>query len=75
MKNVIFSLFFIIEPMFFKGIQRKNKNVEIVFMAILIPKCAFLKTKIHNIRNYRIQFVVKIVIFRKIKMSCNTKTL
>ena len=75
MKNLIFTVFFIIERWFFKGIHRKNKKVKTVFASILIPKCVFSKTKMQNILNHRIQFITKIMIFRKIKKSCNTKTL
>ena len=75
MKKLIFTVFFIIERWFFKGIHRKNKKVKNVFASILIPKCVFSKTKMQNILNHRIQFIMKITIFRKIKKSCNTKTL
>ena len=74
-KNLDFTVFFIIERWFFKGIHRKNKKVKTVFASILIPKCVFSKTKIQNILNHRVQFIMKIMIFRKIKKSCNTKTL
>mgnify|MGYP003710196037 CR=1 FL=1 len=49
--------------------------MKTLFASILIPKCVFLKTKMQNILNHRVQFITKIVIFRKIKKSCNTKTL
>ena len=75
MKTPIFTVFFIIERWFFKGIHRKNKKVKTVFASILIPKCVFSKTKMQNILNHRVQFIMKITIFRKIKKSCNTKTL
>ena len=74
-KNLNFTVFFIIERWFFKGIHRKNKKVKTVFASILIPKCVFSKTKIQNMLNHRIQFITKIMIFRKIEKSCNTKTL
>ena len=74
-KTPIFTVFSIIERWFFKGIHRKNKKVKTVFASILIPKCVFSKTKIQNILNRRVQFIMKITIFRKIKKSCNTKTL
>ena len=75
MENNIFTVFFIIERWFFKGIHRKNKKVKTVFASILIPKYVFSKTKMQNIINHRIQFIMKIMIFRKIEKSCNTKTL
>ena len=75
MKKLIFTVFFIIERWVFKGIPRKNKKVKTVFASILIPKCVFSKTKMQNILNHRVQFITKIMIFRKIKTSCNTKTL
>ena len=75
MKNLTFRCFFIIGLLFFKGIHRKNKKTKIMFMSILIPKCVFFKTKNQNMLNPRVQFIMKITIFRKIKMSCNTKTL
>ena len=74
-KNPIFSVFFIIERWFFKGIHRKNKKVKTIFASILTPECVFSKTKIQNNLNHRIQSITKITIFRKIKKSCNTKTL
>ena len=70
-----FYSFFIIERWFFKGIHRKNKKVKTDFASILIPKCGFSKIKIHNILNHRVQFIMKIMIFRKTKKSCNAKTL
>ena len=74
-KTPIFTVFFIIERWLFKGIHRKKQNVKTGFASILTPKCVFSKTKIQNISNHRIQFIMKIMIFRKIKKSCNTKTL
>ena len=70
-----FYSFFIIERVFFKGIHRKNKKVKTLFASILIPKCVFSKTKIQNIINHRIQFIMKITIFRKLEKPCNTKTI
>ena len=67
--------FFIIERVFFKGIHRKNKKVKTAFASILIPKCGFSKTKMQNILNHRVQFIMKIMIFQKTKKSCNTETL
>ena len=72
-KKLIFTVFFIIERWFFKGIQRKTKKVKTVFASILIPNRILLKTKTQNIQNHRIQFITKITIFRKIKKPCNTK--
>ena len=41
--------------------------MKTVFASILIPKCVFSKTKMQNILNHRIQSIMKINIFRKIK--------
>ena len=75
MKTPTLAVVFMIERWFFKGIHRKNKNMNNVFASILIPKCVFSKTKMQNILIHRIQFIMKIMIFRKIRKSYNTKTL
>ena len=75
MKKTFFTVFFIIERWFIKGIYKKIKKVKTVFASILIPSCVFLKTKKQNILNHRVQSIMKITIFQKIKKSYNTKTL
>ena len=75
MKNQVFTVFFIIERWFFKGIHRKNKKVKTIFASILIPKYVFSKIKMQNILNHRVQFITKIKYFSENKKSCNTKTL
>ena len=75
MKNPTFTVFPSSNVGFSKAFREKTKKVKTVFASILIPKCVFSKTQIQNILNHRIQFITKIVIFRKIKTSCNTKTL
>ena len=74
-KNVWFSVFFIIEQVFFKGIHRKTKKVKTLFASILIPSFVFYK--IENTKNWktRIQFIMKITFFLKIKNVYNAKTL
>ena len=72
---MIFRFFFLLERMFFKGIHRKNKNMKTLFASILIPSCVFFKNKNIISCKHRIQFITKTMIFRKIKKSCNTKTL
>ena len=49
--------------------------MKTIFASILIPNRILLKTKTQNMLNHRIQFIMKITIFRKIKKSYNTKTL
>ena len=72
-KKTDFYSFFIIERWFFKGIHRKNKKVKTVFASILIPKCAVSKPKIQNISKHRIQFIMKIMIFRKTPLTSGSR--
>ena len=75
MKIMIFTVFFIIEPMFFKGIDRKIKKVKTLFASIPIPICVFSKNKNTKYVKTPIQFITKILIFLKFKNTYNAKTL
>ena len=74
-ENTGFYSFFHHRTCVFQRHSQKNKKVKTLFASILIPKCVFSKTKTQNILNHRVQFIMEITIFRKIKKSCNTKTL
>ena len=53
MKKCGIFIFFIIEQVFFKGVHRKDKNVQTVFASIPIPNFAFSKNKDENKDDYK----------------------
>ena len=70
-----FLYFFIIERVFVKGIQRKNKKKKTVFASILIRNYTFFKNINSNYLKLRVQCVMKISYIFKIKNVYNAKML
>ena len=66
-KNVWFSVFFIIEQVFFKGVHRKDKKAKSVFTSIPIPNYTFSKNKNANSLKLQVQCLMKTIDFYKIK--------
>ena len=66
-KNVWFSVLFITEHVFFKGVYRKTKKVKTLSASIRIPNYTFSKNKTVNSWILQVQCLMKTIDFYKIQ--------